>query len=46
MIAESTKYSFFIMIRAGAENTVATPLASTHRGLSGDTLAFPTTFTM
>ncbi|KAM8767517.1 anillin isoform 2-T2 [Acanthopagrus schlegelii] len=43
---ESTKYSFFIMIRAGAENTVATPLASTHRGLSGDTLAFPTTFTI
>ncbi|KAM6974280.1 anillin [Tautogolabrus adspersus] len=40
----STKYSFFIMIRAGAENTVATPLASTHRGLSGDTLAFPTKF--
>uniref|UniRef100_A0A671WEI3 Anillin n=1 Tax=Sparus aurata TaxID=8175 RepID=A0A671WEI3_SPAAU len=43
---ESTKYSFFVMIRAGAENTVATPLASTHRGLSGDTLAFPTTFTI
>uniref|UniRef100_UPI0037E72A9C anillin n=1 Tax=Semicossyphus pulcher TaxID=241346 RepID=UPI0037E72A9C len=41
---ESTKHSFFIMIRAGAENTVATPLASTHRGLSGDTLAFPTKF--
>lgn len=44
--SEATKYSFFIMIRAGAENTVATPLASTHRGLSGDTLAFPTKFTM
>ncbi|XP_058475110.1 anillin isoform X2 [Solea solea] len=43
---ESTKYSFFIMIRAGAENTVATPLASTHRGLSGDTLTFPTKFTL
>ncbi|XP_041811079.1 anillin isoform X2 [Chelmon rostratus] len=43
---EATKYSFFIMIRAGAENTVATPLASTHRGLSGDTLAFPTKFTI
>ncbi|KAI3358766.1 hypothetical protein L3Q82_014730, partial [Scortum barcoo] len=43
---ESTKHSFFIMIRAGAENTVATPLASTHRGLSGDTLAFPTKFTI
>ncbi|XP_035476641.2 anillin isoform X3 [Scophthalmus maximus] len=43
---ESTKHSFFIMIRAGAENTVATPLASTHRGLSGDTLTFPTRFTI
>ncbi|XP_022599876.1 anillin isoform X1 [Seriola dumerili] len=43
---DSTKYSFFIMIRAGAENTVATPLASTHRGLSGDTLTFPTKFTI
>ncbi|XP_068560704.1 anillin isoform X2 [Cebidichthys violaceus] len=43
---ESTQHSFFLMIRAGAENTVATPLASTHRGLSGDTLAFPTKFTI
>ncbi|XP_069032073.1 anillin [Embiotoca jacksoni] len=43
---ESTKHSFFIMIRAGAEHTVATPLASTHRGLSGDTLTFPTKFTL
>ncbi|XP_039978286.1 anillin isoform X2 [Xiphias gladius] len=43
---ESTKHSFFIMIRAGAENTVATPLASTHRGLSGDTLTFTTKFTI
>ncbi|XP_028316625.1 anillin isoform X2 [Gouania willdenowi] len=43
---ESTKHSFFIMIRAGAEDTVATPLASTHRGLSGDTLTFPTKFTL
>ncbi|CAK6970100.1 anillin isoform X3 [Scomber scombrus] len=43
---ESTKHSFFIMIRAGAENTVATPLASTHHGLSGDTLTFPTKFTI
>uniref|UniRef100_A0A3Q2QYF3 Anillin n=1 Tax=Fundulus heteroclitus TaxID=8078 RepID=A0A3Q2QYF3_FUNHE len=43
---DSTKHSFFIMIRAGVENTVATPLASTHRGLSGDTLTFPTKFTL
>uniref|UniRef100_A0A3B3ZAF2 Anillin n=1 Tax=Periophthalmus magnuspinnatus TaxID=409849 RepID=A0A3B3ZAF2_9GOBI len=42
----ASKHSFFVMIRAGAENTVATPLASTHRGLSGDTLTFPTKFTM
>ncbi|XP_017282336.1 anillin isoform X2 [Kryptolebias marmoratus] len=43
---ESTKHSFFILIRAGAENNVATPLASTHHGLSGDTLTFPTRFTL
>ncbi|XP_072226902.1 anillin [Leuresthes tenuis] len=43
---ESTKHSLFIMIRAGAESTVATPLASTHCGLSGDTLTFPTKFTL
>uniref|UniRef100_A0A3Q3JLR3 Anillin n=1 Tax=Monopterus albus TaxID=43700 RepID=A0A3Q3JLR3_MONAL len=43
---DSTKHSIFIMIRAGAENTVATPLASTHYGLSGDTLTFPTKFTI
>ncbi|XP_068432298.1 anillin isoform X3 [Clinocottus analis] len=43
---ESTKHSFFMMIRAGAEHSVATPLASTHHGLSGDTLSFPTKFTI
>uniref|UniRef100_A0A3P9KZC2 Anillin n=1 Tax=Oryzias latipes TaxID=8090 RepID=A0A3P9KZC2_ORYLA len=43
---ESTKHSFFILIRAGAEDSVATPLASTHRGLSGDTLTFPTKFSI
>ncbi|RVE66687.1 hypothetical protein OJAV_G00109800 [Oryzias javanicus] len=43
---ESTKHSFFILIRAGAEDAVATPLASTHRGLSGDTLTFPTKFSI
>ncbi|KAJ4923624.1 hypothetical protein JOQ06_014108 [Pogonophryne albipinna] len=43
---EATKHSFFLMLRAGVENTVATPLASTHRGLSGDTLSFPTSFTI
>lgn len=44
--SEGTKHSFFIIIRAGAENMVATPLASTHRGLSGDTFTFPTKFTL
>ncbi|XP_024921127.1 anillin isoform X3 [Cynoglossus semilaevis] len=43
---DGTKHSFFIIIRSGAENTVATPLATTHRGLSGDTLTFPTKFTL
>lgn len=45
-VSELTKHSFFILIRAGAENSVATVLASTHRGLSGDTLTFPTRFTL
>ncbi|KAG7265349.1 hypothetical protein CRUP_027074 [Coryphaenoides rupestris] len=34
------------MIRAGAENMVATPLASTRSALSGDALSFKTKFTM
>ncbi|KAK7138759.1 hypothetical protein R3I93_016003 [Phoxinus phoxinus] len=37
---------FFVMIRGGAENTVATPLASTRTGLSGDALTFTTKFTL
>lgn len=43
---ESANHYFFIMIRAGAENTVATPLASTRSALSGDALTFSTKFTM
>lgn len=43
---ESANQYFFIMIRAGAENTVATPLASTRSALSGDALTFTTKFTM
>uniref|UniRef100_W5MJK9 Anillin n=1 Tax=Lepisosteus oculatus TaxID=7918 RepID=W5MJK9_LEPOC len=43
---ESANYYFFIMIRAGAENTVATPLACTQNALSGDALSFPTKFTL
>ncbi|KAG9279763.1 anillin isoform X1 [Astyanax mexicanus] len=43
---ESGNHYFFVMIRAGAENTVATPLASTHSALSGDALTFSTKFTL
>lgn len=43
---ESANHYFFLMIRAGAENTVATPLASTRNSLSGDALNFSTKFTM
>ncbi|KAL7830356.1 hypothetical protein SRHO_G00314830 [Serrasalmus rhombeus] len=41
---ESGSHYFFVMIRSGAENTVATPLASTHSALSGDALTFSTRF--
>ncbi|XP_036422275.1 anillin isoform X2 [Colossoma macropomum] len=43
---ESGSHYFFVMIRSGAENTVATPLASTHSALSGDALTFSTRFTL
>ncbi|KAJ3609176.1 hypothetical protein NHX12_023700 [Muraenolepis orangiensis] len=43
---ESSSHYFFILIRAGAENMVATPLVSTRSALSGDALSFKTTFTM
>uniref|UniRef100_A0A673LM25 Anillin n=1 Tax=Sinocyclocheilus rhinocerous TaxID=307959 RepID=A0A673LM25_9TELE len=43
---ECGNHYFFVMIRAGAENTVATPLASTRTGLSGDALTFSTKFTL
>ncbi|XP_072530932.1 anillin [Salminus brasiliensis] len=43
---ESGNHYFFVMIRAGAENTVATPLANTHSALSGDALTFSTKFTL
>ncbi|KAJ8273845.1 hypothetical protein GJAV_G00106130 [Gymnothorax javanicus] len=43
---ESANYYFFVMIRAGAENTVATPLASTRSALSGDALSFSIIFTL
>ncbi|XP_030644349.1 anillin [Chanos chanos] len=43
---ESGNHYFFVMIRAGAENTVATPLANTRNALSGDALTFSTKFTL
>ncbi|XP_058868984.1 anillin-like isoform X7 [Acipenser ruthenus] len=43
---DAANYYFFIMIRAGAENTVATPLANTHNALCGDAISFPTKFTL
>ncbi|XP_058233316.1 anillin isoform X2 [Hemibagrus wyckioides] len=43
---ESGCHYFFVMIRAGAENTVATPLASINNSLSGDALTFSTKFTL
>lgn len=46
LIQDCGNHYFFVMIRAGAENTVATPLASTRTGLSGDALTFTTKFTL
>lgn len=46
LMRDCGNHYFFVMIRAGAENTVATPLASTRSGLSGDALTFTTKFTL
>ncbi|XP_051992036.1 anillin-like [Xyrauchen texanus] len=43
---ECGNHYFFVMIRAGAENTVATPLASTRNALSGNALTFTMKFTL
>ncbi|XP_010150955.1 PREDICTED: actin-binding protein anillin, partial [Eurypyga helias] len=43
---EAANYYYVIILRSGAENMVATPLASTASCLNGDALAFTTTFTM
>ncbi|NWU67149.1 ANLN protein, partial [Pterocles burchelli] len=43
---EAANYYYVIILRSGAENIVATPLASTASSLSGDALTFTTTFTM
>ncbi|NWU09682.1 ANLN protein, partial [Cephalopterus ornatus] len=43
---DSANYYYVIILRSGAENMVATPLASTASSLNGDALSFTTTFTM
>ncbi|NWU57656.1 ANLN protein, partial [Dromas ardeola] len=43
---EAANYYYVIILRSGAENMVATPLASTASSLNGDALTFSTTFTM
>ncbi|NXQ57819.1 ANLN protein, partial [Anthoscopus minutus] len=43
---EAGNYYYVIILRSGAENMVATPLASTTSSLNGDALTFTTTFTM
>ncbi|NXC07559.1 ANLN protein, partial [Orthonyx spaldingii] len=44
--SEAGNYYYVIILRSGAENMVATPLASTASSLNGDALTFTTTFTM
>ncbi|NXH91907.1 ANLN protein, partial [Edolisoma coerulescens] len=43
---EAGSYYYVIILRSGAGNMVATPLASTASSLNGDALTFTTTFTM
>ncbi|NXM35565.1 ANLN protein, partial [Oxyruncus cristatus] len=43
---DSANYYYVIILRSGAENMVATPLASTASSLNGDALTFTTTFTV
>ncbi|XP_067147353.1 anillin isoform X2 [Apteryx mantelli] len=43
---EAANYYYVIILKSGAENMVATPLASTASSLNGDALTFTTTFTM
>ncbi|XP_034365736.1 anillin isoform X2 [Arvicanthis niloticus] len=43
---DASNYYYLIMLKAGAQQMVATPLASTTNSLSGDALTFPTTFTL
>ncbi|KAM6157232.1 anillin isoform 2-T2 [Erethizon dorsatum] len=44
--SDAANYYYLIMLKAGAENMVATPLASTSNSLNGDALTFTTTFTL
>ncbi|NXO91369.1 ANLN protein, partial [Certhia brachydactyla] len=43
---EAGNYYYVIILKSGAENMVATPLASAASSLNGDALTFTTTFTM
>uniref|UniRef100_A0A8C3BEL0 Anillin n=1 Tax=Cairina moschata TaxID=8855 RepID=A0A8C3BEL0_CAIMO len=43
---EAANYYYVIILRSGAENIVATPLASAASSVTGDALTFTTTFTM
>nr|XP_044991923.1 anillin isoform X2 [Jaculus jaculus] len=43
---DASNYYYLIMLKAGAENMVATPLASTSNSLNGDALTFTTSFTL
>uniref|UniRef100_A0A7M4EV66 Anillin n=1 Tax=Crocodylus porosus TaxID=8502 RepID=A0A7M4EV66_CROPO len=43
---DAANYYYIILLRSGAENMVATPLASTANSLNGDALIFTTTFTL
>ncbi|XP_062985706.1 anillin [Elgaria multicarinata webbii] len=44
--SETANYYYVIILKAGTENMVATPLASTANSLNGDALTFTTTFTL
>ncbi|XP_006733093.1 anillin [Leptonychotes weddellii] len=43
---DAANHYFLIILKAGAENMVATPLACTSNSLNGDALTFTTTFTL
>ncbi|KAM7121531.1 anillin isoform 1-T1 [Molossus nigricans] len=44
--ADAANHYFLIILKAGAENMVATPLASTSSSLTGDALTFSTVYTL